>query len=89
MDKHGLSIGIIGGLGLGLLLGREYIPFDFNNPIGSLSKLHRHLRILSNRKQTEYNEKLFLALLLLIGIIYESSKQRSKIKHQKKWGKIN
>jgi hypothetical protein len=66
------------GLGhdcLAMLQGREHIPFDFNNPIDSLSKLDKHLRILVNKKQSEQYEKVVAILLLLIIIICATSKK--------------
>ena len=60
---------------LAMLQGREFIPFDFNNPIDSLSKLDKHLRILVNKKQSEQYEKVVAILLLLIIIICATSKK--------------
>ena len=69
------------GLGqdsLAMLQGREYIPFDFNNPIESLSKLDAHLRKLVNKKQSENYQKVIAILLLLAAIIYTISLNDSR-----------
>ncbi|MBI1805651.1 MAG: toll/interleukin-1 receptor domain-containing protein [Ignavibacteria bacterium] len=57
---------------LAMLQGREYNPFDFGNPPGSLSTLLSYLQRL--RMAKENDRALLIALGVLIGIAILSSK---------------
>jgi len=61
---------------LAMLQGREYISFDFNNPISSLSKLEKYLKKMANRKKSEQIQKIVAVLLLIIIIAYDYSQER-------------
>lgn len=61
---------------LAMLQGKEYIPFDFNNPMDSLSKLNNHLKKLVRKKQSEQYQKITSVILLIILIIYAKSRDK-------------
>lgn len=60
---------------LAMLMGREYIPLNFDNPVESLKSLHTSLKKLKKIKESEDFQKA-LAILILIIILYLASKEK-------------
>lgn len=59
---------------LAMLKGREYIPFDFNNPNEAVSKLLAYLQKQKEIKQNEFTFFIVLAGIIVVTLLFLGNK---------------